>query len=69
METFSFQEPFDCIFCRNVMIYFDRETRKALINRFYANLEKDGLLFIGHSESLTGVEHPFYYIKPAVYKK
>lgn len=69
MEPFSFNESFDCIFCRNVMIYFDKKTRENLVNRLYEHLEKEGVLFIGHSESLTGIEHPFLYVQPAVYKK
>ena len=69
MESLLNKEPFDCIFCRNVMIYFDKETREALVNRFYNHLEKGGVLFIGHSESLTGMDHPFQYVKPAIYKK
>jgi chemotaxis protein methyltransferase CheR len=69
MESLSETEPFDCIFCRNVMIYFDKETRNALIQRFYNHLEKDGVLFIGHSESLTGMKHSFQYVRPAIYKK
>jgi chemotaxis protein methyltransferase CheR len=69
MEAFSFNEPFDCIFCRNVMIYFDKETRTHLVNRFYEHLETGGAFFIGHSESLSGIEHPFQYVKPATYKK
>lgn len=69
MEPFSFNEPFNCIFCRNVMIYFDKETRTQLVNRYYEHLEKGGFLFIGHSESLSGMDHPFQYIKPAIYKK
>lgn len=69
MERFSFPEPFDCIFCRNVMIYFDKQTQASLVNRFYENLTKGGVLLIGHSESLTGIQHPFRYIKPAIYQK
>jgi chemotaxis protein methyltransferase CheR len=69
MEPFHFKEPFDCIFCRNVMIYFDKKTQGDLVNRFYGSLEKGGFLFIGHSESLAGISHPFRYIRPAVYKK
>jgi len=69
MESFSFNESFDCIFCRNVMIYFDKKARETLVNRLYGSLEKEGVLFIGHSESLTGIEHPFQYVKPAIYKK
>ena len=69
MEPFPFQEPFDCIFCRNVMIYFDKKTQETLVNRFYQCLDPEGVLFIGHSESLTGIPHHFKYIKPAIYKK
>jgi chemotaxis protein methyltransferase CheR len=69
MDPFPFQEPFDCIFCRNVMIYFDKKTQEDLINRFYRCLAPEGVLFIGHSESLTGIPHSFKYIKPAIYKK
>ena len=69
MDSFSFNDLFDCIFCRNVMIYFDKKTRENLVNRLYDHLEKEGVLFIGHSESLTGIEHPFLYVKSAIYKK
>jgi chemotaxis protein methyltransferase CheR len=69
MEPFQFKEPFDCIFCRNVMIYFDKKTQTDLVNRFYDCLEKAGVFFIGHSESLTGIKHSFHYVKPAIYKK
>ena len=69
MDPFSFHDSFNCIFCRNVMIYFDKKTRENLVNRLYDHLEKEGVLFIGHSESLTGIEHPFLYVQPAVYKK
>ena len=68
-EEFSFAEPFDCIFCRNVMIYFDKPTQTSLINRFYNTLARGGVLLIGHSESLTGIQHRFRYLKPAIYKK
>jgi chemotaxis protein methyltransferase CheR len=69
MEPFSFPQAFDCIFCRNVMIYFDKKTQEALVNRFYQNLHPEGVLFIGHSESLTGIRHPFRYLRPAVYQR
>lgn len=69
MEKPSFNEPFDVIFCRNVMIYFDKETQGKLIDRFYDCLREKGWLFIGHSESLTGLNHSFKYIEPSVYRK
>lgn len=49
-----FRGPFDAIFCRNVAIYFDQETQRRLWQRFSAMLNPDGLLFIGHSERVTG---------------
>jgi len=54
MESFPFQGKFDFIFCRNVMIYFDRPTQHALVERMCRYLHDDGYLFIGHSESLAG---------------
>jgi chemotaxis protein methyltransferase CheR len=69
MEPFSFTEPFDCIFCRNVMIYFDARTRTNLVNRFYNCLHDGGAFLIGHSESLTGIPTSFKYVAPAVYRK
>jgi len=68
-EKLPFKKKFQVIFCRNVMIYFDNNTREALVNRFYNALEKDGYLFIGHSESLSNVKSNFKYVMPAVYKK
>jgi len=69
MENPPFNNPFDVIFCRNVMIYFDKETQKKLIGRFYDCLKEGGWLFIGHSESLTGLAHQFKYVEPSVYHK
>lgn len=60
---------FQVIFCRNVMIYFDKITQNGLVNRYYDALDKGGYLFIGHSESLTGLNHAFQYIEPSVYRK
>ena len=60
---------FDLIFCRNVMIYFDDETRERLVNRFSDALSPGGFLFIGHSESLSALKVKLRYVKPAVYEK
>ncbi|MEK6538364.1 MAG: protein-glutamate O-methyltransferase CheR [Nitrospirota bacterium] len=68
-ETYPFKGKFDFIFCRNVMIYFDKKTQEGIVNRFYNHLEDGGYLFIGHSESLNGVKSPFKYELPAVYRK
>lgn len=61
--------PFHLIMCRNVMIYFDRITQQKLISRFYRLLEPGGYLFLGHSESVSGNDHSFVNILPAVYQK
>jgi chemotaxis protein methyltransferase CheR len=67
MHQWPMQGPFDIIFCRNVMIYFERITRETLVNRFAHLLRPGGRLFVGHAESLTGLAHPFAYAQPAVY--
>jgi chemotaxis protein methyltransferase CheR len=66
-EPWSVQGKFDAIFCRNVIIYFDRPTQEQLFNRLLGHLAPDGHLFVGHSESLywmadrvTSVEHTVY---------
>ena len=69
MEPWPFRGPFDFIFCRNVMIYFDKPTQQQLIGRFWDLLDHNGILFTGHSESLTGIQHRFSYIQPTIYRK
>ncbi len=69
MEAFSFPEPMDTIFCRNVMIYFDRATQEQLLQKFCLQLRSGGHLFIGHSESLTGMDLPLRQHAPTVYRK
>lgn len=67
--VFPFRKPFQVIFCRNVMIYFDPPTKKELIQKFYDNLEPGGYLFIGHAESISRDQSMFKYIMPALYRK
>jgi chemotaxis protein methyltransferase CheR len=59
----------DVIFCRNVMIYFDEDSRQALVERLYEQLAPGGYLFVGHSESLLGLEHRFGQVQAAVYQR
>ncbi len=66
---YPFRKKFHIIFCRNVMIYFDNDTKATLINKLYDSLEYGGYLFIGHSESISRDTTSFQYIKPAVYRK
>jgi len=68
-DEWPMRGPFDIIFCRNVMIYFDQSTRQELVNRFWDMLKPGGYLFIGHSESLASLSHEFKYVQPAVYVK
>ena len=68
-ETLDVDYCFDSIFCRNVMIYFDKKTQEGLVKRFYDRLHEGGYLFIGHSESLTGLSHGFTYVQPSIYRK
>lgn len=68
-EQWPMKGPFNVIMCRNVMIYFNRETQQKLISRFYDFLEPGGHLFLGHSESITSFQHRFTNVCPAVYQK
>ena len=64
-----FREPFHLIFCRNVMIYFDRPTQEELVNKLARRLVPGGYLLVGHSESLTGIRHPLQLVAPATYRR
>ena len=66
---YPFKKEFDFIFCRNVLIYFDKVTQAAIISNLYHHLKKGGHLFLGHAESLTGIDTPFVFVKPTIYVK
>ncbi|HAJ57518.1 MAG TPA: hypothetical protein DCL35_07105 [Candidatus Omnitrophica bacterium] len=68
-DVFPFSSKPDIIFCRNVMIYFDKETQKALVKKFYNCMADGGYFFTGHSESLLGINVGFKNVAPAVYRK
>jgi chemotaxis protein methyltransferase CheR len=61
--------PFDLIFCRNVMIYFEMPVKVELVNRLYEVIRPGGYLFIGHAESIPRDKTKFEYVKPAIYRK
>jgi chemotaxis protein methyltransferase CheR len=61
--------PFDLIFCRNVMIYFEMQVKIDLVNRLYDTLRPGGYLFVGHAESIPRDKTKFEYVKPAIYRK
>jgi chemotaxis protein methyltransferase CheR len=69
IQPFPHRKHFHVIFCRNVMMYFDKATQEDIVQRLSACLEPGGYLFVGHSESLTGVEHELKYVRPATYRK
>lgn len=68
MENWPMQGKFDIIFCRNVVIYFDKETQTRLFSRFADALNNDGRLFVGHSETLNKVTNRFELMSKTVYK-
>ncbi|MCM2264119.1 MAG: protein-glutamate O-methyltransferase [Desulfuromonadales bacterium] len=66
---YGLRESFDIIFCRNVLIYFDRPTQERLLTRFAGYLESGRFLFLGHSETLLGLSLPLQQMVPSVYRK
>ena len=68
-SDFGLKEPLDIIFCRNVVIYFDKQTQEGLVRRFVRHLRPHGYLFMGHSETLHGFDVPLLQVSPTVYRK
>jgi chemotaxis protein methyltransferase CheR len=69
MGDWPMRGPFDAIFCRNVMIYFDHATKARLVDRFADLLRPDGWLYIGHSESLSKVSDRFQFVGRTIYRR
>lgn len=69
MSSWPMRDPFQLICCRNVMIYFDKQTQQKLVERFWSMLEPGGYFFGGHAESFAALEHSFEYVQPAVYRR
>ena len=70
MDTrYPFDPPMDMIFCRNVLIYFDKPTQEAVVNRLCDRLRPGGYLFLGHSESITGFDHCLTQVAGTVFRK
>lgn len=69
MGEWPMRGPFDIIFCRNVMIYFDHATKARLVDRYANMLRPDGWLYIGHSESLTKVSDRFQLVGRTIYRR
>ncbi|MBR8537050.1 methyltransferase domain-containing protein [Carboxylicivirga sediminis] len=66
---YDMNETFDVIFCRNVLIYFDRATQERVIGKLCNYLKPGGIFFIGHSESLSGMNVPLDHIRPTIFRK
>jgi len=66
---FGMREQLDVIFCRNVIIYFDRPTQERLLQRFHRHMKPGGFIFMGHSETLSGLNVPLVSVFPTVYRR
>ncbi|HEY9046001.1 MAG TPA: CheR family methyltransferase [Ohtaekwangia sp.] len=62
------REDYDMIFCRNVLIYFDKQVQERVLRKFCGHLRRGGLLFLGHSESIMGMSLPLKQVRPTVYQ-
>lgn len=69
IDSWPMKGPFDIIFCRNVVIYFNKETQRVLFDRFANILDEKGTLFIGHSENLFQLSNRFRLIQQTIYRK
>ena len=69
LEDWPMSGPFDVIFCRNVVIYFDKPTQRRLFDRYAELLKPDGWLFVGHSESITSVTSRFNLVGRTIYRR
>jgi chemotaxis protein methyltransferase CheR len=67
--NYNVRGAFDVVFFRNVMIYFERQTQEKVLNRICRNLNRGGYLFVGHSETLAGLDVPVVPVGPAIYRK
>ncbi|PTB97328.1 chemotaxis protein CheR [Marivirga lumbricoides] len=68
-REYSVQGPFDLIFCRNVLIYFDRDVQENVIKKLCQKLKVGGYFFMGHSETIMGMKVPLKQMSPTIYKR
>lgn len=68
-NQYDVPETFDVVFCRNVLIYFDRETQEKVIQKLCTKLRSGGYFFLGHSESIMNMDVPLRQIKPTIFQK
>lgn len=67
--SYNISGTFDIIFCRNVLIYFDRQTQQNVINRLSTKLKPNGYFFLGHSESITNMSVPLRQVRPTIFTR
>ncbi|NVO11802.1 MAG: protein-glutamate O-methyltransferase [Bacteroidales bacterium] len=68
-DYYNLKDKFDVVFCRNVLIYFDRETQEKVINKICLKINEGGYFFLGHSESILNMKVPLKQIKPTIFQK
>jgi len=68
-EKYPVGEPMHLIFCRNVLIYFDKQTQHDVVSKLVRNLAPGGYLFLGHSESIAGLDVPLVPVANTVFKR
>jgi len=68
-DYYDLSEYYDVVFCRNVLIYFDRETQEKVINKICTRIHSGGYFFLGHSESIMNMNVPLHQIKPTIFQK
>lgn len=68
-DQFGITQKMDIIFCRNVIIYFDKSTQESILKRILHHLNPGGYFFQGHSESIQGMNLPLHQVSPTIYQK
>ncbi len=68
-DNYNTSDIFDIIFCRNVLIYFNKETQQAILNKLCSRLKNNGIIFLGHSESIAGLDLPLKHIQPTIFRR
>ncbi len=68
-DHYRLSTSFDIVFCRNVLIYFDIETQETIINKICRFIKDNGVLFLGHSESITRMKVPLKQLRPTIFNR
>ena len=68
-DNYGLKNKFDIVFCRNVLIYFNKENQSEVIRRILENMNSGGYLFLGHSESLAGMRKYLKSVGASIYRK